>query len=60
MRYNLRWQQKEQQRQAYYDQIAHCVNCKIMYPVASSSSSMLCVNCRMEALAWPMKIEVEA
>ena len=42
---------------AYYALMAICLNCSAVYPIASSGNERLCVKCKDEALAWPMKLE---
>lgn len=43
----------EQQR--YYLDVAACAKCAKIYPVAESNDRALCLNCKQDALNWPLK-----
>lgn len=45
------------QKQRYYADVASCVSCDRIYPVAQSNNRLLCIICKTDSLKWNLKAE---
>lgn len=41
----------------YYQVMAYCVGCDKIYPVPQSQNNKLCLDCKLDSLKWPLKLE---